>query len=216
MTREQIARSLDRSAQWVFDAFQMAQREHPELKETTERTMDPQHNKGADYTLDEVYLAMSYARDGKGISDFEKEILRDDFSMRPPKKLKAIGIKGTEEFLEKVKNFPKKKCCSTCVFCTKMTMRNRKPVMRPYCNFHHRFLHRINANPYMDWCKQWRYSNTEPLVFYTAESPKNVDLDGNPVKKIMGINFDKFNKAKEKRITLVTDIGIDMRDVPDI
>lgn len=219
MTREQIAECLNRSGQWVFEAFQAAQKKHPELKETTERTADPQHGESADYTLDEVLLALSYARDGKGISEIEREFIKDSFTMRPPKKLKALGIDGTEEFLYKIRDFPKKKCCSTCAFCTKMSMRNRKPVLRPYCNLYQRFLHRMNANPYKDWCAQWKYSGKEPLVFYRAGSPGNIDLDGNEDRKIMGIDASEFNKndkaEKTERTALVTDIGIDPRDLPN-
>lgn len=213
MTREQIAVVLDVSKQFVYEAFKAAQKEHPELKEKTISSNTNQKGKGADYTLDETLLAMSYARDGKGISELEKTFIEESFSMRP-KKPKAIGIDGTEEFLKKVSAFPKMRCCSTCSFCTRMSMRNSKPVMKPYCNFWSRFLHRIKANPYKDFCKQWEYSDRPPLVFYKAGSPANVDIHGNVKNEVLGYDVSNFGKSDGKGITLVTDIGISGQELP--
>ena len=212
MTRQQIARSLDLHINYIHSAFEAAIKEHPELS-----LYDPSENNqkgfGVDYTLEQVLLAMSYLRDGRGISEVEKIILTEDFTMRPPEEVKAIGIKGTEEFLRKVRNFPKKKCCSTCAFCTKSTMRNRKPVMKPYCNLWKRFLHRLNADPYNDWCRQWEFSGKEPLVFYAAESPVNLDIYGNVRNKVMGFDVSAFGKKPGKEIRLVTDVGFG--NIPD-
>ena len=145
MTRQQIAESLGLHINYINAVFEEAIKEHPELN-IFDYSKNNKKGMGADYTLEQVLLAMSYFRDGKGLSDIEKIIIEEDFSMRPPEKAEAKGIKGTAEFLEKVKNYPKKRCCSTCAYCTKSTMRNRKPVMKPYCNLWKRFLHpRLSA-----------------------------------------------------------------------
>lgn len=206
MTRQQIADCLGYHISYVTKAFQDAIKEHPELNH-----YNPANNKkdcGIDYTLQECLLAMSYFYDGRGISKVEQNFLIDDFTMRESKKTKAIGIKGTEEFLEKVAAYPKKKCCSTCAYCIKSTMRNRKPVLKPYCNLWNRFLHRLKADPYNDHCRQWEYSGKEPLIFYTAESPTNLDVYGNERNEVMGFDSKCFGKESDGSFGLVTDIGL--------
>lgn len=214
MTRQQIADSLDLHVMYINAAFESAVKEHPELN-----VYDPSlHNKkgcGIDYTLEQVMLGLSYLRDGRGLSEMEKIIIEEDFSMRPPEKAKAIGIKGTEDFLKKVANFPKKKCCSTCIYCTKSTMRNMKPVLKPFCKFWERFLHRLNADPYNDYCRQWEYSGKEPLIFYTAESPTNLDIYGNVKNEVMGFDVSEFGKKSNGEVTLVTDVGMKVPDIED-
>ena len=212
MTRQQIAESLSLHINYINSAYEAAIKEHPEL-DIYDCAKNNKKGMGADYTLEQVLLAMSYLRDGRGISEIEKIMLSEDFSMRPPEKVKAIGIKGTEEFLRKVKNYPKKKCCSTCSFCTKSTMRNRKPVLKPYCLLWERFLHRLNADPYNDYCRQWEYSGKEPLIFYTHDSPTNVDIYGNVKNEIMGFDVSEFGKRTSSEVRLVTDVGMDV--LPD-
>lgn len=207
MTRQQIAESLDLHINYINSAFEAAIKEHPELN-IYDCAKNNRKGIGADYTLEQVLLAMSYLRDGRGISEIEKIMLSEDFSMRPPERIKAIGIKGTEEFLRKVKNYPKKKCCSTCSFCTKSTMRNRKPVLKPYCLLWERFLHRLNADPYNDYCRQWEYSGKKPLIFYTHDSPTNVDIYGNVKNEVMGFDVSNFGKKSDGEIRLVTDVGL--------
>ncbi len=207
MTRQQVAESLDLHINYINSAFEAAIKEHPELN-TYDCAKNNRKGMGADYSLEQVLLAMSYLREGRGISEIEKIILSEDFSMRPPEKVKAIGIKGTEEFLRKIKNFPKKKCCSTCAYCTKSTMRNRKPVMKPYCNLWERFLHRLNADPYNDHCKQWEYSNKAPLIFYTHDSPINVDIHGNVKNEVLGFDVNEFGRGTSSEVRLVTDVGL--------
>ena len=213
MTRQQIAEALDLHINYINLAFELATKEHPELN-----LYDPSVNnrKGSsiDYTLEQVLLAMSYLRDGKGLSEYEKILVEEDFTMRPPEKVKAIGIKGTEEFLEKIARYPKKRCCSTCAYCTKASMRNRKPVMKPFCNLWERFLHRLNADPYNDYCTSWEYSNKEPLIFYTHDSPTNVDIHGNVKNEVMGFDVSNFGKESAGEVKLVTDIGMD--SIPEI
>lgn len=213
MTRQQIAESLDLHINYINSSFEAAIKEHPEL-DLYDPSIYNKEGKRVDYTLEQVMLAMSYIRDGKGLTELEKAIITDDFTMKPPeKKVKARGIEGTEEFLEKIKNNPKKKCCSTCAYCSKSTMRNRKPVMKPYCNLWQRFLHRIKANPYKDWCRSWEYSEEEPLIFYTHDSPTNVDIHGNIRNEVMGFDVSNFSKESDSEIRLVTDVGL---DVPEI
>ena len=207
MTRQQIAESLDLHINYINSAFEAAIKEHSELN-IYDCAKNNRKGMGADYTLEQVLLAMSYLRDGRGISEIEKIILSEDFSMRPVEKVKAIGIKGTEEFLRKVKSYPKKKCCSTCSFCTKSTMRNKKPVLKPYCLLWERFLHRLNADPYNDYCRQWEYSGKEPLIFYTHDSPTNVDIYGNVKNEVMGFDVSNFGKKSDGEIRLVTDVGL--------
>ena len=217
MTRHQIAESLDLHINYVNLAFETAIKEHPEL-DIYDCTKNNKKGNGADYTLEQILLAMSYLRDGKGLTELERIILEEDFSMRPVEKVKAKGIEGTEEFLQKVANYPKKKCCSTCAYCTKAAMRNRKPVMKPFCNFWSRFLHRMKNNkgmtpsPYNDWCNQWEYSGKEPLIFYTHDSPVNLDIYGNVKNEVMGYDVSKFSKDN-KEGALVTDVGIET--IPD-
>lgn len=209
MTRQQISETLDLHINYINSAFESAIKEHPEL-DIHDSSLHNQKGKGADYTLEQVLLALSYFRDGKGISELERIMIEEDFSMRPPEKARAIGIKGTEDFLKKVANFPKKKCCSTCSFCTKSTMRNRKPVLKPFCKFWERFLHRLNADPYNDYCRQWEYSGKEPLIFYTAESPTNLDIYGNVKNEVMGFDISEFGKKSDGEVRLVTDIGLSL------
>lgn len=206
MTRQQIAEVLGVHVNRIHAAFENAIKEHNEL-DLYDSKKNNQKGYGTDYTLEEVLLAMSYYRDGTGLSELEKAMITDDFSMRPKEKIKAIGIEGTEEFLEKIKRYPKLHCCSTCAYCIKSSMRNRKPTMKPYCKLWERFLHRINANPYRDYCKQWEYSGKEPLIFYTADSPSNVDIYGNIKNEVMGVDSSNF-KSKGDSGKLVTDIGI--------
>lgn len=212
MTRAQIAESLDLHINYVSSAFEAAIKEHPELD-----LYDPSNNKkgmGVDYTLEQVYLALSYLRDGKGISEIEKNLLTEDFKMREPEKLKAKGIRGSEEFIEKIKKYPKLRCCSTCAYCTKSTMRNRKPVPKPFCNLYERFLHRIKADPYKDHCNHWVYSGKEPLIFYEHNSPTNVDIYGNVKNEILGYDLKCFGKENTDEAKLVIDIGF--TDMPEI
>lgn len=159
---------------------------------------------------------MSYARNGDGITEYEKAVIKDCFTIRPPSKLKGIGIDGTEEFLWQVKNFPKKKCCSTCSRCARSAIRNSRPVMRAYCLYWKRFLYMMKANPYKDYCAQWEFSDRKPLVFYKKDSPVNVDIDGNTVNEVMGYPLERFGRKKSKDVRLVTDIGLDISSVPDI
>lgn len=207
MTRQQIAQSLDLHINYIHSAFEAAIKEHPELN-LYDSSRNNQKGFGVDYTIEQVLLAMSYLRDGKGISELERIMLEEDFTMRQPEKAKAIGIKGTEEFLRKVANYPKKRCCSTCAYCTKASMRNRKPVMKPYCNLWERFLHRLNADPYNDYCRQWEYSDKEPLIFYTADSPTNVDIHGNVRNEVLGFDVSCFGKKSDGVVKLVTDVGL--------
>ena len=67
---------------------------------------------------------------------------------------------------------------------------------------------RIKANPYKDHCNQWEASNREPLIFYTADSPTNVDIYGNVKNEVMGFDISNFGKPSGKEIKLVTDIGL--------
>ena len=206
MTRQQIATVLGVHINRIHSAFELAIKEHAEL-DLYEPSKNNIKNKGIDYTLEQVLLAMSYYRDGKGASVLERAMITDEFSMRPVEKIKAKGIEGTEEFLERVKRYPKLHCCSTCAYCTKSAMRNRKPVMKPYCKLWERFLHRINANPYRDYCRQWEYSGKEPLIFYTADSPSNVDIYGNTKNEVMGVDISKFSSKVDGTGRLVTDVG---------
>ena len=219
MTRQQIAESLDLHINYIHEAFESAIKEHPELDVYDAS----EHNKkdcGVDYTLEQVMLALSYLRDGNGLSEVEKILIEEDFSMRPPEKAKAKGIEGTEEFLKKVANFPKKKCCSTCAYCTKSSMRNRKPTMKPYCNLWERFLHRLKndkgktTDPYNDYCNQWEYSGKEPLIFYTHDSPTNLDIYGNTKNTVLGFDMSCFGKKAKEDVKLVTDVGFDI--LPEI
>ena len=207
MTRQQIATTLGVHINYIHTAFEVAIKEHPEL-DLYDHAKYNQKGFGIDYTLEEVLLGMSYYRDGKGLSELEKAMIIDDFTMRPVEKAKAIGIKGTEEFLERVKRYPKLHCCATCSFCTKSAMRNRKPVMKPYCKLWERFLHRINADPYKDYCKQWEYSGKKPLIFYTADSPTNLDIYGNTRNEVMGFDVSNFKSNSDVPGQLVTDIGL--------
>lgn len=208
MTRQQVSETLGVHINRVHKAFEDAIKEHPEL-DLYKPKKNNQKDGGVDYTLEQVLLAMSFYRDGKGASELERAMITDDFSMRPVEKIKAIGIEGTEEFLERVKRYPKLHCCSTCAYCTKSAMRNRKPVMKPYCKLWERFLHRLNANPYKDHCKQWEYSGKEPLIFYTANSPTNVDIYGNTRNEVMGFDTSNFSSDADGTGKLVTDVGFD-------
>lgn len=206
MTCLQIAKALNLHVNNIYDAFKAAVKEHPELENPNKAKNSPI---GTDYTLEQVLLAMSYLRDGNGISEIEKIMLTEDFTMRPPPKAKAKGIKGTEDFIEKIKTNPKKKCCATCSYCTKSTIRNRKPVLRPYCNLWERFIIRLKADPYNDHCRLWEYSGQEPLIFYTHDSPTNVDIYGNVKNEILGFDVSKFGKESKGEVSLITDIGVD-------
>lgn len=207
MTRQQIADSLGVCVAYINYAFEAAIKEHPELNIYTPSKHN-QKGHGVDYTLEQVLLGLSYFREGHGISELEKQNIIDDFTMREPEKPKAIGIKGTEEFLKRIARYPRRQCCSTCSYCTKSTMRNKKPVLKPFCLLWDRFLHRLNANPYTDYCKQWEYSKREPLIFYTADSPTNLDIYGNVKNNIMGFSLDNFGKESGGEVRLVTDKGI--------
>lgn len=208
MTRKQIAEVLGIHIQIVHDAFEQCGKSHPEIKE---KSASYNGHKAVDFSIEEILLAMSYARCGKGISNLQECILKDEFQRyRPKETTKDFGIKGTQDFLEKVKNFPKKKCCSTCTYCVKAYMRNRKPVAKPFCNLWNRFLNKINVNPYKDWCVQWEYSDQEPLVFFTSEEPCNLDSNGNIKNEVMGFDISNFHSKSDGEIRLVNEIGIDI------
>ena len=202
MTRQQISISTGIRIEYINSAFQESYKQNPELKK----------EKDADYTLEEIYFAMQYLRNGKGMTELEKAFLEEDFTMREPEPAKAIGIDGTEEFVRKVKNFPKKKCCATCAYCTKSTVRNNKPILFPYCLYRERYIHLMNRknggkgiDVYNDYCFAWEYSNKEPLIFYKADSPTNLDIYGNVKNEVMGFDVSSFGKKSEG---LVTDIGM--------
>ena len=63
---------------------------------------------------------------------------------------------------------------------------------------------------YNDYCYAWKYSEKEPLIFYKAESPSNMDIYGNVKNEVMGFDVSSFGKKSEG---LVTDIGM---TVPEI
>lgn len=209
MTRNQIADSTGICIETINSAFKEAYKERPELKK----------EKDADYTLEEIMFTMNFLRNGKGMSEIEKILLEESFTMREPEPAKAIGIEGTEEFLEKIKHRPKKKCCSTCSYCTKSTMKNSKPVLYPYCLYHERYIHLFNrrqkhrVDVYNDYCFAWEYSNKEPLIFYKGDSPTNLDIYGNVKNEVMGYDVKGFGKKSESG--LITDIGMEIPDVED-
>lgn len=208
MTRVQAAEVLGIRKEYVQKAFEAACKE--------DSTLD---RKNADYTLDEMLFALQFLRTGKGLTEVEKIILEEDFFMNTTP-AKAIGIDGTEEFLEKVKYRPKTKCCATCTYCIKSTVRNNKPTLFPYCNFFERYLHLLNSKKgkrvdvYKDHCKAWKYSEQEPLIFYKADSPKNLDIYGNEINEVMGYDVSCFTKST-KSTGLITDVGMDVPDIDD-
>lgn len=212
MTRKQIAESLNVHVNYINIAFEKAIKEHPEL-DLFDYSLHNQKDCGIDYTLEQVMLGLSYLRNGKGLSELEKIIIEEDFTMRPQKTAKAIGIDGTEEFIRKVNNFPKKKCCATCAYCTKSTVRNQKPTLYPFCLYHERYLHLLKSDKgkidvYNDYCYAWKYSEKEPLIFYKADSPTNLDIYGNVKNEVMGFDVSAFGKDS-KEVKLVTDVGMD-------
>ena len=201
MTRHQIADALGLHTTTIDDAFQEALKEHPEL-EPNGRSRD------IDYTKDQVFLVLSYLR--KGMTTLQKTIIEEEFVMKPKPSTEAIGINGTEEFLERVKKYPKLHCCSTCAYCTKSTIKNNAPILYPYCKLWERYIHLIKADPYKDYCKQWEYSNKEPLIFYKKESPINKDIYGNVKNEVMGYDVSNFGVSDSKEVRLVTDVGLDL------
>jgi hypothetical protein len=209
MTRNQVAKSLGVDKTYVDDAYKLAYEEYPELKK----------EKDADYTLEEIILALSYLRHGKGLTILEKTLLEEDFTMRKVEPAKAIGIDGTDEFLNKLKHNHKKKCCATCAYCTKSTMKNSKPILYPYCLYHERYIHLFNrrqkhrVDVYNDYCFAWEYSNKEPLIFYKGNSPTNLDIYGNVKNEVMGFDVKEFGKKSESG--LITDIGMEIPDIED-
>ena len=210
MTRNQLANSTDIRIEYINLAFKEAYKVRPELKK----------EKDDDYTLEEILFAMKFLRNGKGMSELEKAFLEEDFTMREPEPAKAIGIDGTEEFVRKVKNFPKKKCCATCSYCTKSTVRNNKPILFPYCLYHERYIHLMNRknsgkgiDVYNDYCFAWEYSNKEPLIFYKGDSPTNLDIYGNVKNEVMGFDVKEFGKKSESG--LITDLGMEIPNVED-
>ena len=209
MTRQQIADCLGKHIVKVNNAFQAAIKEHPEL-DIEDKTFNATLGIGKDYTLEQILIAMSYFRDGNGLTELEKAMLEDEFTMRPAPKAKAIGISGTEEFLERLKNRKKLKCCATCAYCIKSSVRNNKPTLKPYCNLWDKFLHIIKADPYKDHCRSWEYSNKEPLIFYAADSPTNIDIYGNVKNEVMGFDVSCFGKKSDGEVKLVTDVGLDV------
>jgi len=210
MTRHQVAESTGIHIDQINSAFQEAYNEYPELKK----------EKDADYTLEEIMSAMTYLRNGNGMSELEKVFLEEDFVMREPEQAKAIGIDGTEEFIEKLKHNHKKKCCATCAYCTKSTVKNNKPILFPYCLYYERYIHLMNkrhggkgVDVYNDYCYAWEYSNKEPLIFYKAESPTNMDIYGNVKNEVMGYDVKGFGKKSESG--LITDIGMEVPNIED-
>lgn len=210
MTRKQIAEALDIHINRVHEAFELCGKYHPEIKE---KSSTYKNNCACDFTLDEVLLAMSYYHSGNGLTNIEVCLIKENFTMNK-KVNKAEYIKGTEEFLRKVRNFPKSRCCSTCIYCTKSYMRNKKPVYRPFCKFWERFLNMMGVNPYKDWCKQWEFSKNEPLVFTTDTSISNIDINGNVRNEVLGFDVSNFHSKTEKEIKLVTDIGLSSASTP--
>lgn len=211
MTRSQVAKSLGVDKTYVDEAYQLAYEEHPELKK----------ERDADYTLEEIILALSYLRHGKGLTILEKTLLEEDFTMKKAEPAKAIGIDGTEEFLNKLKHNHKKKCCATCAYCTKSTVKNNKPILFPYCLYYERYIHLMNkrnggkgVDVYNDYCYAWEYSNKEPLIFYKPNSPANLDIYGNEINEVMGFDISCFGKQTDE-VSLVTDIGINIPEIDD-
>ena len=127
MTRQQIADAIKKDIAAINRAFTDARKEHPEL-DIDDKTFNPSLGKGKDYTLEQVLLAMSYFRDGKGMTELEKIMIEDEFTMRPIQLAKAKGIPGTEEFLERLKNRKKLKCCATCIYCLEDLMEKRAEI----------------------------------------------------------------------------------------
>ena len=199
MTRHQIANVLGISSFLIDKAFHDAVKDHPEI-EPNGRGHD------TDYTLDQALIALSYLK--KGVTTLQKTILTEEFVMKPKPAAKPIGIKGTEEFIERVKKYPKLHCCSTCAYCTRSTIKNNAPILYPYCKLWERYIHLMKADPYKDYCKQWDYSNKPPLIFYKKNSPINVDIYGNVKNEVMGYDINNF-KSNAESGRLVTDIGFE-------
>ena len=197
MTRQQISKALGICLNYVNIIFETAIKEHPELNTYGK----PVANQQIDYPLNAVFLALSYIRNGAGLTEIEKIIIEESFTMKPVKKPKAIGIDGTEEFLEKLKKRPNKKCCSTCAYCIKSTIRNQKPVYVPFCKLWDRYIFPMKAHPYKDHCKSWEKSDKEPLIFYKPDSPVNVDIYGNTKNQLLGFDVSEFGKETGSLVT---------------
>lgn len=208
MTKQQIAEALNMGLNTVNIIFETAFIDHPDLR-IYNRQINNRKGYAIDYTYEQVLTAMAYAHSGKGLTPLEKILLEEEFSMRKPEEAKAIGIDGTDEFLDEIEIKPKKKCCSTCVYCTKSTIRNRRTTLRPYCNLYQKLLKTFGANPYNDYCRQWKYSEKPPLIFYKDDSSSNVDIYGNVKNTVMGIDVKNFKSKSDKKGRLVTDAGID-------
>lgn len=204
MTRSQIAEAIGMSANSINNAFTLAIKEHPELNMSGLVNID--------YSLDQVLLAMKYLHNGKGASQLEKVLIEESFTMKQPEKAVAIGVPGTEEFLEKIKKRPKTKCCSTCSFCVRSWVKNQKPVAKAFCTLWDRFIFSMKGDPYNDHCVSWEYSNKAPLIFYTADSPNNVDIYGNINNEVMGYDIKEFGKKSKG---LVTDVGLNLDELND-
>ena len=76
------------------------------------------------------------------------------------KKQENRTINGTDKFLSDIKIHPNKKCCATCIYASGKAMRKARPFLKPYCSKFGKFIHKIPANPYDDYCVNWEKSES--------------------------------------------------------
>ena len=160
----------------------------------------------ADFTLTEIMEAMSFYRNGKGLSDIEKMQIEEGFidhgnsPVYKGKDKRIIPYEGTKEFIRAVKIYPRKRCCSTCAFCKRKMKSGSRPVWKPFCNLYSKFLFRMNANPYKSYCDSWEYSGLEPMIWYKNGMPDNGTF--------LGYDNRLFNNKHAKGNHLVDEEGL--------
>lgn len=103
---------------------------------------------------------------------------------------------GTNEFLEKWKENHKIKCCNTCIsLIGKKTSNSSIPI--PYCTLYGRYLKRMSAKVYEDYCSSWVYNNSEkPKIWLKPNAPNNLNQYGE-VGFVNGISNKDFKNRKE-------------------
>lgn len=183
MTKKDIVELTGLHRSDVNKAFVAASKVMTSIKAKTAKCRRKGSVGQANFNMEEILLACSYLRRGKGLTELELALLKEMYV--PPKSDVALThpwqgyIKGTGEFVNTLND--RTRCCAVCEFCMARKMRG---AYKPFCNLYGMNLTRGGKSPYKTRCLSFSRSNTI-LLFRNSgppaikgERPKKVRLAG--------------------------------------
>lgn len=169
----------------INKAFVAASKAMPSIRIKTARCRRAGSRGQADFTLEEVLLAASYLRGGKGLTVLEEELVRELYTT-PKSDVELTNpwqgyIAGTREFMAEYTG--QTRCCSVCEYCVaKRTSGKHKP----FCNLYFTFIR--GKSPYKAWCMT--FSRSDTIMLFRKNGPPI--MKGEQIKqvKLAGFSLD--------------------------